>query len=61
MDKIVIYDTETTNSTIWGSIIEVHKIERRTAPHYWPFFTPRLSLEGEMERNCKIERAQQLA
>ena len=23
MDKIVIYDTETTNSTIWGSIIEV--------------------------------------
>ena len=22
MDKIVIYDTETTNSTIWGSIIE---------------------------------------
>ena len=23
MNKIVIYDTETTNSTIWGSIIEV--------------------------------------
>ncbi len=23
MDKIVIYDTETTNSTIWGSIIEI--------------------------------------
>ena len=23
MDKIVIYDTETTSSTIWGSIIEV--------------------------------------
>ena len=23
MDKFVIYDTETTNSTIWGSIIEV--------------------------------------
>ena len=23
MDKILIYDTETTNSTIWGSIIEV--------------------------------------
>ena len=23
MDKLVIYDTETTNSTIWGSIIEV--------------------------------------
>ncbi len=23
MDKIVVYDTETTNSTIWGSIIEV--------------------------------------
>ena len=23
MDKTVIYDTETTNSTIWGSIIEV--------------------------------------
>ena len=23
MEKIVIYDTETTNSTIWGSIIEV--------------------------------------
>ena len=23
MDKIVLYDTETTNSTIWGSIIEV--------------------------------------
>ena len=23
MDKIIIYDTETTNSTIWGSIIEV--------------------------------------
>ena len=23
MDKIVIYDTETTNSTIWGSIIAV--------------------------------------
>ena len=23
MDKIVIYDTETTHSTIWGSIIEV--------------------------------------
>ena len=23
MDKIVIYDTETTNSTIWGSIIEL--------------------------------------
>ena len=23
MDNIVIYDTETTNSTIWGSIIEV--------------------------------------
>ena len=23
MDRIVIYDTETTNSTIWGSIIEV--------------------------------------
>ena len=22
MDKIVIYDTETTNSSIWGSIIE---------------------------------------
>ena len=22
-NKIVIYDTETTNSTIWGSIIEV--------------------------------------
>jgi len=26
MDKIVIYDTETTNSTIWGSIIEVGAI-----------------------------------
>lgn len=23
MDRICIYDTETTNSTIWGSIIEV--------------------------------------
>ena len=26
MEKIVIYDTETTNSTIWGSIIEVGAI-----------------------------------
>ena len=45
----------------WGSIITIHKIERRTAPHHWPFYTPRLSLEGEMERNIKIERTQQLA
>ncbi len=29
MDKIVIYDTETTNSTIWGSIIEVALQQKR--------------------------------
>ena len=37
MDKIVIYDTETTNSTIWGSIIEVGAPTSIMDPHIVEF------------------------
>ena len=37
MDKIVIYDTETTNSTIWGSIIEFGAPNSIMDPHIVEF------------------------